>query len=131
MFIHVPIAHAPIARSRSLLKAITWRVVGSLDTLILSFVIPMVFGLNMGKSAKVALSIATIESVTKILLFYFHERMWARVPWGRADKVVEMAAAPVDEAEPAPVDSEAESGLKQVDEQAHSAPAARGGPDIQ
>jgi uncharacterized membrane protein len=80
--------HAPTARSRSLIKAITWRFVGSLDTFALSFIIPMVFGMDMGKSAKVALSIALIESLTKILLFYFHERMWARVPWGRADKVV-------------------------------------------
>jgi len=44
----------------------------------------MVFGLPMGKSAKVAVSIAAIESITKILLFYFHERVWARVKWGRA-----------------------------------------------
>jgi uncharacterized membrane protein len=54
----------------------------------LSFIIPMVFGLPMGKSAKVAVSIAAIESITKILLFYFHERVWARVKWGRADTVV-------------------------------------------
>jgi uncharacterized membrane protein len=80
--------HPPVARSRSLFKAITWRFVGSLDTFVLSFIIPMVFGLPMGKSAKVAVSIAAIESITKILLFYFHERVWARVKWGRADTVV-------------------------------------------
>jgi uncharacterized membrane protein len=85
--------NAPVARSRSLVKAITWRVVGSLDTFVLSFIVPMIFGLPMGKSAKVALSIASVESVTKILLFYFHERAWARVRWGRADVVVKEAAA--------------------------------------
>ena len=81
--------HPPIARSRSFTKAVTWRVVGSLDTTILGFLMPWAFGLSMGKSAKVALSIAAVESVTKIALFYAHERAWARVPWGRADKVVE------------------------------------------
>lgn len=86
--------HAPTARSRSLIKAVTWRFVGSLDTLALSFIIPMVFGMEMGKSAKVALSIAAIETATKILLFYFHERLWARVPWGRADTVVEAETHP-------------------------------------
>jgi uncharacterized membrane protein len=30
-----------------------------------------------------------VETVTKVLLFYFHERLWAFVPWGRADKPVE------------------------------------------
>lgn len=84
--------HAPTARSRSLIKAVTWRFVGSLDTFALSFIIPMVFGMEMGKSAKVALSIAVIETVTKILLFYVHERAWARVTWGRADTVVEHEA---------------------------------------
>jgi len=87
---------APTARSRSFVKAVTWRFVGSLDTFVLSFIIPMVFGMEVGKSAKVALSIALIESITKILLFYFHERAWARVPWGRADKVVEVAAKSAD-----------------------------------
>jgi uncharacterized membrane protein len=91
--------HPPVARSRSLFKAVTWRVVGSLDTFALSFIMPMVFGLPMGKSAKVALSIASVESVTKILLFYFHERAWARVRWGRADTVVqETASEPADHA---------------------------------
>ena len=82
---------APTARSRSLVKAVTWRFVGSLDTFVLSFIIPTLFGMEMAKSAKVAVSIALIETLTKILLFYFHERAWARVPWGRADKVIEAA----------------------------------------
>jgi uncharacterized membrane protein len=92
--------HAPIARSRSLTKAVTWRMVGSLDTFILSFVVQQIFGLPMGRSAKVAASIALIETVTKIILFYFHERAWARVPWGRADKVVETIAHTTDGAIP-------------------------------
>ncbi len=86
--------HAPTARSRSLIKAITWRFVGSLDTFILSFIIPMMFGMEVGKSAKVAASIAAIETLTKIVLFYFHERMWARVRWGRADTVLGVEAPP-------------------------------------
>ncbi len=81
--------HAPTARSRSLFKAITWRVFGSLDTAALSFLVPMLFHVPAGKSAGIALSIAAFETVTKIVLFYVHERAWARVTWGRADKEVE------------------------------------------
>ena len=81
--------NAPTARSRSFVKAVSWRFVGSLDTFILSFIIPVMFGLAMKQATKVALSIALIETLTKIVLFYLHERAWARVPWGRADKVVE------------------------------------------
>jgi len=86
--------NAPTARSRSLVKAVTWRFVGSLDTFILSFIIPVWFGLPMKEATKVALSIALIETLTKIILFYLHERAWARVPWGRADKVVEASTGP-------------------------------------
>jgi uncharacterized membrane protein len=81
--------HAPTARSRSAAKAVSWRVFGSLDTAVLSFLVPMLFHVSMKKSGEIALSIAAFETVTKILLFYFHERAWARVPWGRADKEVE------------------------------------------
>ena len=81
--------HAPTARSRSAAKAVTWRIFGSLDTAVLSFLVPMIFHVSMAKSGEIALSIFAFESVTKILLFYLHERAWARVPWGRADKEIE------------------------------------------
>jgi uncharacterized membrane protein len=66
---------APNSHVRSLIKAVSWRFVGSLDTFILS----MIFTGN----AKYAVSIATAEALTKIALYYGHERVWRRVPWGR------------------------------------------------
>jgi uncharacterized membrane protein len=72
---------APEAHSRSFIKAVSWRALGSLDTFVISFFVTgnLVF----------AGSIASVETVTKVFLFYFHERAWALVPWGRADKVAE------------------------------------------
>ncbi|MGI8841556.1 MAG: DUF2061 domain-containing protein [Caulobacteraceae bacterium] len=81
--------HAPTARSRSLVKAVTWRIFGSIDTALLSFLVPMLFHVRMKKSGEIALSIAAFETVTKIILFYFHERGWARIRWGRADTEIE------------------------------------------
>jgi len=49
----------------------------------------MIFHVPMGQSAKIAGSIFAFESLTKIALFYLHERAWARVSWGRADKEIE------------------------------------------
>ncbi len=60
---------------RSLLKAVSWRTVGSIDTVVLGM-------LFTHGNAKVAGSIAGTEVVTKILLFYFHERAWSLVRWG-------------------------------------------------
>jgi uncharacterized membrane protein len=59
---------------RSFVKAVSWRALGSVDTFLLS--------LFWTKSAGTAVSIAGTEVVTKILLYYFHERLWALVPWG-------------------------------------------------
>jgi uncharacterized membrane protein len=63
------------AHSRSLAKAVSWRLTGSLDTFVISFIVT-------GHLA-VAGSIAATELITKILLYYFHERAWTFIPWGR------------------------------------------------
>jgi uncharacterized membrane protein len=70
MLIRVPEAH-----SRSLVKAITWRVVGSLDTFIISWVVT-------GK-LKYAGIILGVETFTKIAIYYGHEQFWAWLPWWR------------------------------------------------
>ena len=62
---------------RSIVKAVSWRLVGSLDTFILSLIFT-------GK-LKYAVSIATAEALTKIVLFYLHERAWRLVSWGRLE----------------------------------------------
>lgn len=59
---------------RSFVKAVSWRTLGSIDTFILGFLFT--------SDVKTAGSIAGTEVVTKILLYYFHERLWALVPWG-------------------------------------------------
>jgi uncharacterized membrane protein len=56
---------------KSALKAITWRIIGTIDTMIISFLIT-------GKIT-VALSIGSIEVFTKMILYYFHERLWAHI----------------------------------------------------
>jgi sulfate adenylyltransferase large subunit len=60
---------------RSIVKAISWRGTGSVDTFLVTFVITGSF--------KFAGSIAITEILTKIVLYYFHERIWSVIPWGR------------------------------------------------
>ncbi len=59
---------------RSLAKAISWRITGSVDT----FVIAYLFSGNV----KLAASIGATEVLTKIILYYFHERIWGRLKAG-------------------------------------------------
>jgi uncharacterized membrane protein len=60
---------------RSLMKAVSWRAVGSIDTFTISFF--------MTGKVSLAGSIAAVEVVTKILIYYLHERAWAVVPWDK------------------------------------------------
>jgi uncharacterized membrane protein len=66
---------SPDGHLRALVKAVVWRFVGSLDTFLLSLLVT-------GK-LKYAVSIASVEALTKIGLFYLHERGWKLIPWGR------------------------------------------------
>jgi uncharacterized membrane protein len=56
---------------KSALKAVTWRIIGTIDTMVISYFIT-------GK-VSVALSIGSIEVFTKMVLYYFHERLWAHI----------------------------------------------------
>ena len=53
---------------RHLAKTITWRIVGTLDTILLAWIISgdPVTGLKIGLA----------EVITKMILYYFHERIW-------------------------------------------------------
>jgi uncharacterized membrane protein len=57
------------AHTRSILKAVSWRVTGSIDTFVISLLITGKIGL--------AGAIASVEVITKTALYYFHERVWA------------------------------------------------------
>jgi uncharacterized membrane protein len=59
---------------RSVAKSITWRIVGTIDTIVISWAVT-------GKMV-LALSIGSIEVVTKMILYVIHERVWERISWG-------------------------------------------------
>ncbi|MBY0540851.1 MAG: DUF2061 domain-containing protein [Arcobacteraceae bacterium] len=60
---------------RSIVKAISWRTVGTIDTIIVSYFIT--------GNLIMAASIGSIEVITKMALYYFHERAWNKLSFGR------------------------------------------------
>lgn len=64
---------------RSVVKGATWRLCASLDTIILSYIFT--------GHITTALKIGAVEVVTKILLYYTHERLWMKVDWFRNREV--------------------------------------------
>lgn len=61
---------------RSFTKAIAWRIFAAFNTLVGSFL------LTKGQGA-VASKIAGSDTIVKTILFYFYERLWSRISWGR------------------------------------------------
>lgn len=60
---------------RSLFKTLSWRTIGTIDTILICYFLT--------GTLDVALSIGGIELVTKMLLYFFHERVWNQINWGK------------------------------------------------
>ncbi|MEM5565938.1 DUF2061 domain-containing protein [Psychroserpens sp. AS72] len=60
---------------RTLVKTISWRVLGTVATIVISYAITGTLAL--------AFSIGFIELISKLVLYYFHERTWNKIKWGR------------------------------------------------
>lgn len=56
---------------KSLLKTFSWRLIGTLDTVFISYLI-------IGDTA-MAFSIGFVELFSKMVLYYLHERLWSKV----------------------------------------------------
>lgn len=65
---------------RSVIKTISWRTVGTIDTMVISYFVT--------GNWVMAVSIGSIEVISKMVLYYFHERAWNKTDFGRI-KVVE------------------------------------------
>ena len=60
---------------RSLIKAVSWRLTGSVDTLVITFLVTGTW--------KWAFYVSGVELFTKIFLYYVHERVWDNLSFGR------------------------------------------------
>jgi len=60
---------------RSVLKSLSWRFVGTIDTVLISW---LVIG-----DVSLAFAIGSVELITKMILYFFHERMWNKIKWGK------------------------------------------------
>jgi len=65
-------------QKRSLVKTMSWRMLATLTTILLVYFFT-------GKPI-IAASVGFLEVFVKMMLYYFHERIWEAVEWGRADQ---------------------------------------------
>tara|TARA_B110001450_G_scaffold229567_1_gene230208 strand:- start:467 stop:673 length:207 start_codon:yes stop_codon:yes gene_type:complete len=62
-------------QKRTIVKTLTWRVAASLTTFIIAWILT--------GDALIGASIGSIEAITKIFLYYFHERIWNNISWAK------------------------------------------------
>ena len=63
-----------ISHKRHILKTISWRILGTIDTIVIG-------GLITG-DWKIGLSIGCVEVISKMTLYYIHERVWYKSNYG-------------------------------------------------
>ena len=67
---------------RHILKTISWRVVGTVDTMLLAWIIT--------GNAMTGLKIGLLEVITKMTLYYLHERVWYKINYGLKNRSSEL-----------------------------------------
>ena len=70
-----------VSHKRHIAKTITWRIVGTIDTIILSWII--------SGNPFTGLKIGFAEVITKMILYYLHERTWFKINLSKDGKILE------------------------------------------
>lgn len=65
-------------RKISLVKGVTWRIVGSIDTILISWIYT--------GDPLIGLKIGATEFLTKVVLYYIHERIWNKIKIGTLEE---------------------------------------------
>lgn len=60
---------------RSFTKSITWRFLATFTTMLLVYIFTKEITLSLG--------IGFFDIITKLFIYYFHERAWNSINWGR------------------------------------------------
>jgi len=63
-----------VSYRRHLLKTLTWRIVGTIDTMLLGWLV--------SGDPMVGITIGSFEVATKMVLYFIHERIWYKIDFG-------------------------------------------------
>lgn len=64
-----------LTHKRHIFKTITWRIIGTIDTILL--------GWFVSGDPTIGLSVGGLELMSKMVLYYFHERIWYKSNFGK------------------------------------------------
>lgn len=69
--------HRSESKLRSLFKGLTWRITASIAIVVLVYLFT--------GSIELSMEIGIFDVIVKLTLYYFHERIWNVVTWGRKE----------------------------------------------
>lgn len=72
-------------KRRTLIKTLIWRVIGVLWTFIGAYLIILLLPKDYSSALNIATLIALFHHSTRMVMYYFHERIWLKISWGRSD----------------------------------------------
>lgn len=69
---------------RSLAKAISWRLLASLTTFLITFIIFRRYSdKTFDETLETSFWVLFFDVIIKIVIYYFHERLWTNISWGK------------------------------------------------
>ncbi len=63
------------SHTRTIIKALSWRVIATLSTMTIVFLFTREIILSLG--------VGLVEVIAKITFYYIHERTWHKISWGK------------------------------------------------
>lgn len=74
-------------KRRTLVKALLWRVIGIVWTWVGAYIILMFIPEKYETAAIIATLIVVYHHSTRMIMYYFYERLWLSIKWGRTEEV--------------------------------------------
>ena len=69
--------------TRSVMKAISWRFLASFTTFIVTLLVARELHFIEKNAVKFSLWVTLFEATSKMVLYFFHERIWLRIHYGK------------------------------------------------
>lgn len=80
------------SRRRTMVKALLWRLIGVVWTWVGAYLILLFIPDRYESAAMIATLIVAYHHSTRMIMYYFYERVWSKVQWGRTEEVELMGA---------------------------------------
>ena len=80
-------------RRRTVVKSLTWRFIGIIWTWVGAYLILLFVPDKYASAALIATLIVVYHHSTRMVMYYFYERLWASISWGKVAKHQEVGSA--------------------------------------